>query len=122
MKALSDRAKYFFSWIYNEIKGKFTKISGDLSIIDIENSRAGLGFRKPFMILFQWLVALTLAVLTMCVWGCSAPVIKYHPVNIPVKCKITVPARPVLTNNILETNMNITKYAEELEAALDACR
>ena len=70
----------------------------------------------------NWTTALIIAAAALCLWGCGYKNVEYYPVHMPVKCEIDMFKRPKASDNIVETNIEITKYAEELEAAILKCK
>lgn len=120
-----DKIRLFFSNIFKKIKMFIDRvkllINGIKFIQQIKNIFYNF-FTKDSRLLIVIILVFVILIMYL-VSGCSAGVsVRYYPVNIPVKCNIDMPARPVFSENVLETNMNITKYAEELEAGLKMCR
>lgn len=61
-----------------------------------------------------------------CASGCTTKTeivkeIEYVYVSTPVPCETQMPQKPVLTNNPVETNLNILYYIKELEIELEKC-
>ena len=55
-------------------------------------------------------------------FGCTPKtIVKYEPVNVPVVCEVDVPVKPKHTGDVVKDNLQITKYAEEVENALLYC-
>lgn len=120
-----DKIKLFFLDIYNKVKGYIERVIlliNSIKLIEqIKNISINflIKINKFLMVLFFMALILILFLISGCSAGAS---VRYYPVSVPVKCNIDMPDKPVFSENILETNMNITKYAEELEAGLQMCR
>lgn len=110
--------------IYEKLKEVIKDTAEYLSIIDIEEGQARWSLNWWVLKSFKWLMAVLLAVCALFLWGCSSAgeSIKYYPVNIPISCQIETPEKPVYDSNIITTNLNILKYASQLEYALKACK
>lgn len=53
--------------------------------------------------------------------GCSKNISTPNEVYIPVKCKITLPERPIQSSSYLEDILNILAYTEKLEKVIERC-
>lgn len=122
---MPDKIKLFFSNVFEKVKTFIDRVKILVNSIKFIQQFKNI-FYNFFMKDSRLLIAIILVFVILIMFlvsGCSAGVsVRYYPVSIPVKCNIDMPAKPVFSENILETNMNITKYAEELEAGLKMCR
>lgn len=71
------------------------------------------------LILFIYALIIALVLMTGC--ATTKAVTEYKYVNIPVKCVVEMPQRPLDTGDILVNNALILKYTETLENLLNKC-
>lgn len=58
-------------------------------------------------------------------FGCATTpkiVTEYKYINVPIKCEIPLPIRPIYIDNAIEMTIITMRYVEELEVALKACK
>lgn len=105
---------------------KFLRSQMEESLI-IRNEEREIMFSKYWFIAktLKWFFALAIGVFALLFWGCGAKTVtvtEYQRVEVPVKCKIEIPAKPTADGDIIELNYKILKYAKELEAVLKLCK
>lgn len=110
--------------IYKIIKNFIKNTAEDFYIIDIEEGKVRWSFNWWVLKTIKWLVAVTLAVIALLLWGCAPQKesVKYYPVSVPVNCPVKSPKKPKYSENVVTTNIEIIGYAQKLESALKACK
>ena len=73
------------------------------------------------MMLLKVIMLCLIIILSLMLFGCANKV-HYKDVYIPVKCNIGTIERPKTSGNILKDNLNILKYAEQLELSINKCK
>lgn len=87
-----------------------------------EKEHCKLTGKKAFEISIKVVNLVLVFIVGYILFGCSPKtVVEYKPVNVPVKCEIDLPTKPVYTGDVVKDNISITKYAEEVENALQFC-
>ena len=109
--------KWFFKsdiFVYNSIK--------EYEQIKEERATVRYSFWWWVVKTIKYIILAILLFIGILLFGCSRQTVQYQLVNVPVKCDVTIPPKPVYTGDVLSDNAKILEYSEKLKASLQRCK